>query len=60
MSADVYSIVTERMVKLLEAGLSPWLKTMARGRHPSKPRQQETISGREYSTAWLNLFASPY
>ncbi len=59
--SDVYSIVTERMIALLEAGVSPWRKTWHGGERPP----QNLISKKPYrgvNTLLLGStsFASPY
>jgi antirestriction protein ArdC len=60
MSADVYSIVTERMIALLEAGVSPWRKPWSGGDSPRNLISKKPYRGVNTLLLGSTSFASPY
>jgi len=44
---NVYEIVTEKIVKLLEQGIVPWRRPWTSTGLPAQPREQEAISRRK-------------
>ncbi|MDQ3254611.1 MAG: zincin-like metallopeptidase domain-containing protein [Acidobacteriota bacterium] len=60
MSADVYSIVTERMIALLEAGTAPWRKTWHGGDSPRNLISKKPYRGVNTLLLGSAAFASPY
>lgn len=60
MSADVYSIITERMIALLEAGTAPWRKTWRGGDNPHNLISRKPYRGVNTLLLGSTSFASPY
>ena len=60
MSADVYRIVTERVIALLEAGTAPWRKPWHGGDSPHNLVSQRPYRGINTLLLGSTSFASPY
>lgn len=60
MSTDVYSIVTERVIALLEAGTAPWRKTWRGGDSPRNLISKKKYRGINALLLGSTSFASPY
>ena len=60
MSTDVYSIVTERMIALLQSGVAPWRKTWCRGDCPRNLVSRKPYRGVNLLLLGSTTFASPY
>jgi len=58
--SDVYSIVTERMIALLEAGTAPWRKTWHGGDSPRNLISKKPYRGINTLLLGSISFASPY
>jgi antirestriction protein ArdC len=58
--SDVYSIVTERMIALLEAGTAPWRKTWRGGDSPCNLVSRKPYRGVNTLLLGSAAFASPY
>jgi antirestriction protein ArdC len=58
--SDVYSIVTERMIALLEAGTAPWRKTWRGGERPRNLISKKPYRGVNTLLLGSTSFASPY
>jgi antirestriction protein ArdC len=58
--SDVYSIVTERMIALLEAGTAPWRKTWRGGDSPRNLISKKPYRGVNTLLLGSAAFASPY
>ena len=60
MSVDVYSIVTEKMIALLEAGTVPWRKIWHGGDSPRNFISKKLYRGVNTLLLGSTSFASPY
>lgn len=60
MSTEVYSIVTERMIALLQAGVAPWRKTWCGGDCPRNLVSRKSYRGVNLLLLGSSSFASPY
>lgn len=65
MGIDVYSIVTERIIKSLEAGVIPWEKPWKSTEFKGGPFPRNFRSGKEYRginvmLLWSSGFSSPF
>lgn len=60
MSTDVYTVVTERMIALLEAGVTPWRKTWGGGDVPRNLVSRKPYRGVNLLLLGSTSFTSPY
>jgi antirestriction protein ArdC len=60
MSTDVYTIVTERVIALLEAGTAPWRKTSRGGGSPRNLISKRRYRGINVMLLGTTSFALPY
>ena len=60
MSTDVYTIVTQRVIALLEAGVAPWHKTWRGGDAPRNLVSHQPYRGINMLLLSTTSFSSPY